>query len=168
MTINKTTTDFRRDLYLLAQAQKILFTINKDWVEPLPPAIWGNELYQLACRVCGADTLPDEAILPSLFEEGAVKILSTLPNRFWFWRIVEAAVTAAGNGRGKIAAEAIHQAMAAERNQVAIAHDLSLKIADLDHYQVAERVALGICVVRSRLLPDPGLVLNPVYVYREA
>lgn len=162
--MNATKTDFRRELYNLAKVKRPNYAANSTWYHKLSPSDSGTDLYNLALKVKNCQSLVDSEILPTFFEKEAVELLLSLPNLYWFWRIVESSIIKAGNGRHVIGVEAVRGAMAEERNNAGRAYDLKKDISELSQVETALWVAAGILVVQSSLLGEPALLRNPVYL----
>ncbi|MBK8224490.1 MAG: hypothetical protein IPK73_26075 [Candidatus Obscuribacter sp.] len=162
--MNATKTDFRRELYNLAKAKRPIYASNSAWYHKLAPCDPGTDLYNLALQVRNCQSLVDTEILPTFFEKEAVELLLSLPNLYWFWRIVESSIIKAGNGRHVIGVDAVRGAIAEERNSAARAYDLKKDISALNQIETAVWVAAGILVVQSSLLSEPALLRNPVYL----
>lgn len=162
------TQPYLNELYQLAKDKKREWAPSRGWFTNLESAQFtggGRELYELAKEVRGLgrlQELQDSQILPTFFTEKAIKILMTMPNRYWFWNTVQTAIMCHRYVlRGELTTidcDSIQNAIRNHRLGIGNIINLSKEIEDLTIEETAYAVAAGIIVM-------DGLkrVRNPVF-----
>lgn len=153
----------RRALYNLAQAVKAKYAISMCWFQKLDPSYLGQEIYKLALTARNVESIKDDEILSTFFTAEACSLLFTLPNLYWFWRIVE---RAAINSDDDLISEAtVKRAMEEERSNAVRAYDLRKPLGMLTQMETALHVAAGLLVVKSGLLDKPEILRNKIFSF---
>lgn len=125
----------------------------------------GHHIYELARQERGLAVLDRSLVLPTFFTTGAVQLLMTLPNAFWFWNVVYYA-TSYRNMGGLIDDHIIRRVFDQMRHPRAVAYDLNKPIDQLSAYELAVRVAEGVILFKSanwQHLNDAELVFNVMF-----
>lgn len=125
----------------------------------------GHNIHELARQERGVTALDRSLVLPTFFTAGAVELLMTLPNHFWFWHVV---YFAAMNSKENVFIDdgAIRRAFGQMRDRCAAVYDLNKPIDQLSAHELAVRVAEGVILFKSanwQHLNDAELVFNVIF-----
>ncbi|MFA7341343.1 MAG: hypothetical protein WC028_31465 [Candidatus Obscuribacterales bacterium] len=125
----------------------------------------GHNISELAKQQRGVTVLDHSLVFPTFFTAGAVELLMTLPNHFWFWNVVYLAAMNSSD-RVFIDGGAIRRVFAQTRDRVAAVYDLNKPIDQLSAHELAVRVAEGVILFKSanwQHLNDAELVFNVIF-----
>ncbi len=156
-----------KELFLLSRRAIESAAITQCWCGEVGPTYLGQELYRLALSARGVEAIPDCDILPTFFTEEAIKTLQTMPNKFWFWKIVHEStlshVPATGMGSGStIGVEAVKRAIAQERRGFQRIRNLNVDEKSLPPEEAAYWLASGVLLVE--VVNDKiTVVRNPIF-----
>ncbi len=125
----------------------------------------GHNISQLARQERGVTVLDHSLVFPTFFTAGAVELLMTLPNHFWFWHVV---YFAAMNSKENAFIDdgAIRRAFGQMRDRLSAVYDLNKPIDQLSPHELAVRVAEGVILFKSanwQHLNDAELVFNVIF-----
>lgn len=155
------TTSFSIHLYQIASIAEQQNALGRNWSQPLTPQMLGLNLYRLALRVRGSETVSDDQVLPTFFSAEAIAILFTMPNLYWFWKVVAYSALAADDHASVIGAATVKDALRHWRNELAMAFDVGRAIDQLTVQEACVLVAAGVIVLK----PEGLLAKNAVPVY---
>lgn len=155
------TTSFSVHLYQLASIAQQEHALSRNWSQPLTPQILGLNIYRLALRVRGVESVNDDQVLPTFFSAEAISILFTMPNLHWFWKVVAYSALAADDNAALIGAATVKEALRHFRNELGMAFDLTRPIDQLTLQEACVLVAAGVIVLK----PEGLLARNALPVY---
>lgn len=162
---------FRRQLYNLAEARAVAMIARRSELQLQGILLTETELYSLACRKQGAAHLSDFEVLQTFFNDEAYVLLLRMPNRYWFWRVVQLACVADDGADDKLLTrQCLQSAILAIRREYSSKYDLRKRIEDLEDddlrrrdFQIASRAVAGICLVQTRGGEFDVIVDNPLF-----
>jgi hypothetical protein len=159
------TSIFSRDLYQIASIAQQGNPVDRHWSHPLCPQMLGLNIYRLAMRVRAVPLLRDDQVLPTFFSAAAVEILFTMPNLYWFWKVVGYSALAADDAAEVISAATVKEAMRHYRNELGMAFDLTRRIDQLSAQEACVLMAAGVIVLKSEgfLAKNAVPVFNPIF-----
>ena len=155
------TTSFSVQLYQIASIAQQEHALSRNWSQPLTPQMLGLNIYRLAMRVRGVESVNDDQVLPTFFSAEAIALLFTMPNLHWFWKVVAYSALAADDHAALIGAATVKEALRHHRNELGMAFDLTRPIDRLTVQEACVLVAAGVIVLR----PEGLLAKNAVPVY---
>src|SRR5262249_23528344 len=96
------------------------------WANPINQCPQDLELNHLACRLRGVESVSDQRVLPTFFTEEATALLMTMPNPYWFWRLLRESIPFFATGEvDRIPVEAIQSAMYQLQDRIPVQVDLT-------------------------------------------
>jgi hypothetical protein len=155
------TTSFSVQLYQIASIAQQEHALSRNWSQPLTPQMLGLNIYRLAMRVRGVESVNDDQVLPTFFSAEAITILFAMPNLHWFWKVVAYSALAADDHAALIGAATVKDALRHFRNELGMAFDFTRRIDQLTVQEACVLVAAGVIVLR----PEGLLAKNAVPVY---
>lgn len=166
------TNNFRKALYQLAQAQRAEKIYLQSRLQPFDVSHLPQELYSLACRVKGVESMRNDEILPVFFSEDATTILLRMPNQYWMWWVLQHAVLVTDGGDSKIGRDDIIHGVHQVRNQYTHKYNLRETIATLTpsadgkasrESKIASRAAEGLVLIKTNPFEFDEMVDNPLF-----
>ncbi|MBK8219492.1 MAG: hypothetical protein IPK73_00590 [Candidatus Obscuribacter sp.] len=167
------TKNFRQALYQLAQAQRAEKIYLQSRLQPFDASHLPQELYNLACRVMGVQSMRNDEVLPVFFSEEATAILMRMPNQYWMWWVLQQAVLSTDAGEdSKIGRDDIIHGVQQVRNQYAHKYNLRETIATLTpsadgkasrESKIASRAAEGLVLIKTNAFELDEMVDNPLF-----
>jgi len=155
------TTSFSVQLYQIASIAQQEHALSRNWSQPLTPQMLGLNIYRLAMRVRGVESVNDDQVLPTFFSAEAIALLFTMPNLHWFWKVVAYSALAADDHAALIGAATVKEALRHHRNELGMAFDLTRPIDRLTVQEACVLVAAGVIVLK----PEGLFAKNAVPVY---
>lgn len=155
------TTSFSVQLYQIASIAQQEHALSRNWSQPLTPQVLGLNIYRLAMRVRGVESVNDDQVLPTFFSAEAIALLFTMPNLHWFWKVVAYSALAADDHAELIGVATVKEALRHHRNELGMAFDFTRRIDQLTVQEACVLVAAGVIVLR----PEGLLAKNAVPVY---
>ncbi len=155
------TTSFSVQLYQIASIAQQEHALSRNWSQPLTPQMLGLNIYRLAMRVRGVESVNDDQVLPTFFSAEAIALLFTMPNLHWFWKVVAYSALAADDHAALIGAATVKEALRHFRNELGMAFDFTRRIDQLTVQEACVLVAAGVIVLK----PEGLLAKNAVPVY---
>jgi len=91
------TVNIALELYDISRTEQLRIGFGRTLCEPVTHEVLVTpRLQSLAMMAVATNTLlAAEEVLPALFEEDAVALLLKVPNRYWFWKLMEVTALAA-------------------------------------------------------------------------
>ena len=159
------TSTFSVHLYQIASIAQQDNAVDRNWSQPLRPQMLGLNIYRLALRVRGVEAVNDDQLLPTFFSSEAVTMLFTMPNLYWFWKVVAYSALAADDAAEVISASTVKDALRHYRNELGMAFDITRRIDELTVQEACVFVAAGIIVLKPEglLAKNAVPVLNPIF-----
>ena len=151
-----------RQLSTIAAITGLAKGIIRQWETPLLRAKISDELRTLTRWVTNDGRLADSDILASLFAEDAIPLLLSLPNEFWFWKIVERAGML-DDASAKVSRAAVENAIWHWRVEASKEFDLHKKVSDLTSAERTLRLSFGVVIWRRANDGHFELVMNPIF-----
>ena len=123
------------------------------------------EVWDLARQQRGVKVLDRSLVFSTFFTAGAVELLQTMPNLFWFWNVV---CYATGDSKGTtlIDDSTIRRVIDRLRDCRAAFYDLKKPIDQLSASEMAALVAEGVILFKTaewQHLNGAELVFNPMF-----
>jgi len=159
------TQHFPASLRDVAIRGRSIFSEHRHVVQDVSFVSQGYDINELARRVLGVAALDHALVLPTFFTPGAVELLMSSPNMFWFWNVVYYAV---GDSRGSklIDDNTVRRVIDRFRDRCAAFYDLKKPIDQLSASEMAMLVAEGVILFKStewQHLNGAELVFNPIF-----
>ncbi len=151
-----------KELYNLAAAMKVKQAVTMCWAETLDRHFLGIEVYELALRISQQDSLRDDQIMTVFFTPSACVLLFSLPNQYWFWRIVERAALL-WEDEDQISDANVRQAIAEERSNLRRTYPFATPVSEMSQVEIALRVAAGLLLVKAGSLDKAEIVRNSIF-----
>ncbi len=160
------TSTFSIDLYQIASIAEQNSAVDRNFTQRVSPQMLGENIHKLAQRVRGVAALDNDQVLLTFFSAEAIAILFTMPNRYWFWRVVAYSALAADDAAEVISAAIVKDALRHFRSGLGSDFDFTRRIDQLTVQEACLSVAAGIILLKS----DDGLmsknfvpVFNPIF-----
>ena len=142
-------------------------------LQPFDASHMPMELYELACRARGVESMPNADILTSFFTIDAVELLMKMPNIYFLLLTARVAAEIGDEEDGDCISKAsVQQAVTEQRRSVGYKYDLSKRLVDLTDapkgdalrvIQVASRTVAGLILLKMAPFEFDTIVDNPFY-----
>lgn len=156
---------YRGNLRDVAIRGRSIFSEHRHVVQDVSFVSQDYDIKELARCVHGVAALDRSLVFPTFFTPGAVELLMSLPNVFWFWNVVYYAV-GEWSGSTLIDDSTVLGVIDGFRERCAAFYDLKKPIDQLSAQELAVRVAEGVILFNSapyQHLNGVELVFNPMF-----
>ncbi len=161
----------RQALYELAGKKAQELAGMRSFLQPMREGhYFGPELYQLACRSAGVESMTDRQMMAHFMDEEARVVLMKMPNPHWFWLVVrQAVITSAREEDVQINRQEVLDAITHLRRDMSYKFALSQRLADLPteggrrEHRIASRTAAGLVLVDLGPFETDTMIDNPVF-----